>query len=106
MRNYNTTNHMAYPRVTRIEIDYNEQGEPFIIYTEQMAIVDGSGKVCHLKGEATKHRLDLTQIAQPVQVVHPATGEDIVGMTATRQQVELSMLAFVRADQKRRDAEV
>jgi hypothetical protein len=38
-----------------------------------------------------------------VQLVNPATGEYIPGQFVTKQQVMLSLLAFLRADQLRRD---
>lgn len=47
-RNYDTTTHKPYPRITRVEVTYAESGVPSIEYIEQMAIVDADGKVQHL----------------------------------------------------------
>jgi hypothetical protein len=103
-RNYDTTNSRPYPRVTKIEILYPSNGVPQITYVEQMAIVDGDGAVQHLSQGATAHVLDLSLIPQPVQVVHPDTDAQIPGLTVTVDDAELHLLAFLRADQKRRDA--
>ena len=103
-RNYDTTNHKSYPRITEVNIEYGESGRPVIEYVERMAIVDGDGQVRHIDSGATRHTLDLASITEPVQVVHPATGVPIPGQTVTSQQLMLSMLAFLRADQVLRDA--
>ena len=103
-RNYDTTNSLPYPRITDISISYGTDGVPRIEYVEQMAIVDSNGQVHHIGGSASRHPLDLTAITEPVQVVHPATGQPIPGQTVTSQQVMLGLLAFLRADQLRRDA--
>ena len=103
-RNYDTTNKRPYPRVTKIEILYPSNGIPQITYIEQMAIVDADGVVQHLAQGATTHTLDLSLITQPVQVVHPATDVQIPGMPTTSEDTMLRLLAFPRADQKRRDA--
>lgn len=102
-RNYDTTTKKPYPRVTQINIKYPTNGVPQIEYTEQMAIVDGDNVVQHLDGGAFSRTLDLAQITQPVQAVDPATGADIPGVTFTSNAVMLGLLAFLRADQKRRD---
>lgn len=102
-RNYDTTGHKPYTRVTAVSINYSSAGVPSIEYTEQLAVVDGNGVVQHLNAASSRHVLDLGQITEPVQVVHPATGQPIPGMTATQQGVMLGILAFVRADQVRRD---
>lgn len=104
MRNYDTTKGLPYPRITQINITYSENGKPTIEYTERTAIVDASGSVQHIDSGATRHVLNLDAITEPVQIVNPATGEAIPGMTTTGRQVMLSLLAFLRADQKRRDA--
>ena len=103
-RNYDTTNSRPYPRVTHIQINYPATGIPQITYVEQMAIVDGDGTVQHLSQGATTHVLDLSLIPQPVQVVHPSTDAPIPGLTTTADDASLRLLAFLRADQKRRDA--
>jgi hypothetical protein len=104
-RNYDTTSKRPYPRVTRIEIDYSPDGVPRIDYVEQVAIVDADRQVRHLALAPTRHTLDLSTVTEPVQIIHPATGEPIPGQTVTSQQLMLGLLAFLRADQKRRDAE-
>lgn len=103
-RNYDTTNHKPYPRVSRVEITYSEAGAPTIEYIEHMAVVDGDGKVQYLAAQPSRHILDIGAIAEPVQVINPATGLPIPGQVATQQQLMLGMLAFLRADQLRRDA--
>lgn len=104
MRNYDTMTHKPYPRVTEVSIKYATDGTPSITYLERDAVVDGDGKVQHLDSGAQWRTLDLSAITEPVQVVHPDTGADMTGMTATQQQVMLGLLAFLRADQKRVDA--
>lgn len=103
MRNYDTTNGLPYPRVSRIEIDYAEDGTPRVEYVERMAIVDTGGSVRHIDSGVSRHRLDLAAISEPVQMVNPATGEEIPGQTTTVQQTMLALLAFLRADQNLRD---
>lgn len=103
-RNYDTTNHKSYPRITEVNIEYGESGRPVIEYVERMAIVDGDSRVQHLAVQPTRHTLDLGSITEPVQVVHPDTGTPIPGQTVTSQQIMLGLLAFLRADQMRRDA--
>lgn len=104
-RNYDTTNHKPYPRVTSLSISYAQDGTPHIEYVEQMAILDGDNRVQHIDGTARRHVLDLSQITEPVQVVHPATGQPIPGQTVTQQQLMLGLLAFLRAGQNLIDAE-
>lgn len=104
-RNYDTTNHQPYPRVTKIEISYSESGSPVVRYQEQMSVVDGNNQVQHLATQATSHFLDLSQITEPVPLVVPSTGAVIPGQSVTTQQMMLGLLAFMRADQLRRDAD-
>jgi hypothetical protein len=105
MRNYNAAGHKVFPRVPEIRIFYPANGVPHAKYVELMAIVDGDGKVQHTSTGAVEYTIDLHQITEPVQCVDPATGADIPGMTTSRAQLMLGLLAFIRADQKRRDAE-
>ncbi len=104
-RNYDTTTHKPYPRVTRVEIDYSQQGLPTLQYVERMAVVDGENHVQHIDAGATRHTLDLASITEPVKLVHPSTGAEIAGQTVTSQSLMLGLLAFLRADQMRRDAQ-
>lgn len=103
MRNYDTTNHRPYPRVTAISIQYSAAGVPLIEYIEQMAVVDGTGTVQHIDVPSSRHILDLAAITEPVQMVYPATGKAIPGKSVTSEDLQLGILAFLRADQKRRD---
>lgn len=103
-RNYDTTNHKPYPRITLVEIKYDRAGVPTAEYVEQLSIVDGDGKVQDLDDSANRYALDFNSITEPVQHVDPATGEFIHGQLATKQQVTLCLLAFLRADQLNRDA--
>lgn len=105
MRNYDTTNHKPYPRVTEISIEYPESGVPRIEYVERMAVVDSDDVVRHLAVQPTRHILDLSAITEPVQVVNPSTNQPIPGQMVTSQQMVLGLLAFLRADQLRRDAQ-
>ena len=91
--------------MTQINLKYPANGVPQIDYTEQQAIVDTDGNVQHLATGSFNHSIDLTQITQPVQAVDPATGADIPGVSFTSNTVMLGLLAFLRADQKRRDGE-
>lgn len=102
-RNYNTTDHKPYPRITDIAIAYSPAGVPSVQYVEQTAVVDGSGQVHHIGTDATRHTLELSAITEPVQIIHPATGEPIPGQMITSHQLMLGLLAFLRADQLRRD---
>lgn len=103
-RNYDTTGHKPYPRVIEINISYPSVGVPRIEYIECMAVVDGNSTVQHIGASATRHTLDLAFVTEPVEIVHPATGQPIPGQTVTSQQLMLGLLAFLRADQLRRDA--
>ena len=103
MRNYDTTSGLPYPRISRIEIDYAEDGTPRVEYVERMAIVDTGGSVRHIEASVTRHVLDLALISEPVQMVDPATGQAIPGQTTTVVQTMLALLAFLRADQLLRD---
>lgn len=103
-RNYDTTNHKPYPRVTLVEIKYSRTGMPTAEYVEQMSVVDGDGNVQHIDASANRYELDFSSIVEPVQIVDPTTGAAIPGQFATSQQIMLGLLAFLRADQLRRDA--
>jgi len=104
-RNYDTTSHKVFPRVPEIRLFYPANGVPLVRYVELMAIVDGNGNVQHTDAGAVEHTLQIHQFTEPVQCVDPATGADIPGMKTSRAQLMLGLLAFIRADQKRRDAE-
>lgn len=104
-RNYDTTGHKPYPRITDISISYSTAGVPRIEYVEQLAVVDGDDNVQHIGTASTRHALDMGQITEPVQIVNPITGAVIPGQTVTSQQLMIGILAFLRADQVRRDAE-
>lgn len=104
MRNYDTTNHKPYPRVTLIEIKYDREGLPSAEYVEQISVVDGDGKVQHLDASSTRYAIDFNAIAEPVQIVNPINGNPIPGQFTNKQQVLLSLLAFLRADQLLRDS--
>ena len=104
-RNYDTTGHRPYYRIPDFVGGLSTNGTPFMRYVEVRAIVDGDGKVQQLEGPPLSHTMEFDKITEPVQVVDPATGKDIPGMTITKDLLQLYMLAFFRADQKRRDAE-
>lgn len=105
MANYNTTLGLPYTRVCEVSIRDYGNGNLALEYFEKEAMLDANGVVHHLTDKIDKHVLDLALITQPVQAVDPATGDDIIGMTFTSTQILLGILAFIRADQKRRDAE-
>lgn len=102
MANYDTTIGLPYIRVSEVAIRDYGNGNISIEYFEKEALLDANNKVHHLTDVADKYVLDLSQITEPVQAVDPATGADIPGLTFTKQQVFLGILAFIRADQKRR----
>lgn len=102
-RNYDTTNHKPYPRVTLIEIKYDRAGVPTAEYVEQMAVVDGNGEIQHIDGTERRHALNLSLITEPVQVPDPATGKPIPGKFTTREEMMLGLFAFLRADQINKD---
>jgi hypothetical protein len=104
-RNYDTTQHKIYPRVPSVTMQYAESGIPVVEYTERDAVVDGDGAVRHINGGGIQVAMQFDALPDTVQCVNPATGESIPGMMVTKQQVMLGVLAFVRADQLRRDAE-
>ena len=103
-RNYDTTNHKPYPRVTALDIKYDKSGVPSVEYVEQMAVVDGNGEIQHIDESVNRYALEFSLITEPVQLVNPVTGEAIPGQFTTTQQLMLGLLAFLRADQLRRDA--
>jgi hypothetical protein len=102
MVNYNTTLGLPYIRISEISIKDYGNGNMDLVYYENEAIRDTNGIVYHLTDKIQKFALDLSNFAEPVQAVDPATGSDISGMTFTSNQVLLGILAFIRADQKRR----
>lgn len=102
-RNYDTTNGLPYPRVTRIVIDYPESGIPLVEYTEHTAIVDSGGTIRRLNDVGQRIMLQVPPPNEPVQVINPATDADIPGVTTTVQQTMLGITALIRRDQKRRD---
>jgi hypothetical protein len=102
-RNYDTTNGLPFPRGTAIEIAYSASGGIRVEYVEVMAIKDSSNAVQHLDTPPQRHLMDLDAINEPVQLMHPDTGAPIPGQFITKQQLKLHMLAFIRADQVRRD---
>jgi hypothetical protein len=76
-----------------------------IEYVEVMAVVDGNNAVQQLDEPARSYVMDLAKITEPVQIVLPSTGQPIPGQVITAQSLMLGILAFLRADQMRRDAE-
>lgn len=103
-RNYDTTQGLPYPRVTRIVIDYPESGQPTVDYVERAAIVASSGAVCMLDGSGQSYRMQIPTPDKPVQLVSPATGQPIGGTTSVAQLL-LAMTAMIRRDQLLRDGE-
>lgn len=102
-RNYDARESQVFVRVPQVEIRYDKNNVPDITYVELFAIVDGDNKLQHLDGVGVQVRLDINKITEPVQCVDPITGEPIPGMSVTKEQLVLGLLAFIRADQKRRD---
>jgi hypothetical protein len=101
-RNYDTSNGLPYPRVTRIVIDYPESGVPTVDYIERTAIVDSAGTVRMLDGGGQLLRMQLPGPTETVGWVSPATGAPIPGST-TVQELLMGVTAMVRRDQLRRD---
>lgn len=104
-RNYDTTTHKPYPRITRIEIDYAADGAPHVEYVEQMAVVDGDGKVRHIDNTLSRNVLNPMLLNDPAQIVDPNTGIAIAGQMVTQQDLMLGLLAFLRADQIQKETE-
>lgn len=104
-RNYDTTNHKPFPDIIEAVVRYNAAGVQSIEYTEQDAVLDGEGKVRHLSSGTVRYVLDMSKISEPVDCVDLQTGAVIPGMTATSSRLQLDLMAFIRADQRRRDAE-
>ena len=104
-RNYDARDSQVFVRVPQVEIRYDKNNVPDITYVELFAIVDADNKLQHLDGVGVQVKLDISKITEPVQCVHPVTSEPIPGMTVTKEQLVLGLLAFIRADQQRRDAE-
>ncbi|MGL6014372.1 MAG: hypothetical protein ACRC0J_23125 [Shewanella oncorhynchi] len=99
MKKFDTTNHTPYARVTRVEIDYSQDGKPHVEYIERKAVVDGNGNVQHIGAEMVRHDIDFSLLPDVFQVVDPATCEKLDGQTVTVHDVMLGMLAILRADQ-------
>jgi hypothetical protein len=105
-RNYDTTNHKVFPRVTHISISYPESGVPFVTYDEVQAIVDGDNKVQHLVSTPSRYtlQLDPPTFTERIGRVSPPTGNPLPGDTSLHDLM-LDITAVIRNDQKRRDAE-
>lgn len=101
-RNYDTTNNLPYPRVTRIIIDYPESQAPTVDYVERTAIVDSSGAIRMLDGGGQQVRMQVPGATEPVGLVDPATGASIPGST-TVQELLMGITAMIRRDQLLRD---
>lgn len=105
-RNYDTTDYKLFPRVPEIYISYPANGTPQIRYVECVALIDSDGLVQHTVAGAVEHTLQLDKISKTPQCVDPKTGENISGVTTSRKQLMLSLLAFIREDQKLRESEL
>ena len=104
MSNYNTTNGLPYTRIPEISIKDFGNGNLQLEYYEKLALLDANGTVHHLLNDINKFTLDLSKIQEPVQAVDPVTGDDIPGLSFTQNQIFLGIIAFIRQDQKRREA--
>ena len=105
-RNYDTTQHKVFPRVTNIIIQYPESGVPVVTYDEVQAIVDGDGKVQHLVAAPSRYTLQINppSFNDRIGHVNPPTGDSLPGDTSLRDLM-MDITAVIRNDQKRRDAE-
>jgi hypothetical protein len=101
--NFDTTNGLAFPRVSRITIEFDEDGNGLAEYVERMAVLV-DGKVRHLDEPATYHCIKVAaeDMLDSVPMVNPVTGDDI-NQETNGQQLYLVLMAFIRADQKARD---
>lgn len=105
MRNYDSTSKKPYPRVSEVHITYPTEGNPLLTYTERDAIVDADNNV-HFLDTGIRQctvALDLSKRKEPIQIIHPATGNAIPGLTTSLEQIILSITAVIRADQFARD---
>jgi len=103
MRNYDTTNGKPYPRVSRIEIDFAEDGSINGVYHQRTAVVI-DGKVMYIDNPAEEcgFTYSLADYAITAPLVAPSTGADMGG-NVTVGQTLVSILALIRRDQKLRD---
>ena len=104
-RNYDTTTQKPYPRISGVHISYPATGMPLLTYTERDAIVDSDGQVHFLdSGERQcTVEIDMSKRDDPIQIVNPATGAAIPGMTTNIKQIIMCITAMIRADQVARD---
>jgi hypothetical protein len=104
-RNFDTTNGLDWPRVAEIKIEFDEKRNGSAEYVERLAVTV-EGKVRYLEDPKTYHRIEIPfeDMQNPVPMVDPVTGADI-GQTTSGHQLYMVLMAFVRADQKARDAE-
>lgn len=108
-RNYDTTLGLPYPRISKVEIVLDEEGNGSAIYTEKLAVAlpaeDGGKRVHYLESTEARHRIDIaaSDMAKPVPTFHPVTGQQLPG-TTSGQQLYMAALGIIRADQLARDA--
>jgi hypothetical protein len=105
MRNYNTTGHKVFPRVSEIRIFYPANGIPHVRYVERIAVVDGDGRVQHTDASAVEREMRLDRLPEQVQCITPDTRTPIPGKFSTRQDLMLHLLAWINADQELFDAD-
>ena len=102
-KNYDTTNGKPYPRVSRIEIDFAEDGAINGIYHQRTAVViDGKVMYIDTPAESCGFNYSAADYAISAPLVAPSTGADLGG-SVTVGQTLLSILALIRRDQKLRD---
>ena len=105
MRNYDASEvGNPYTRVPEIQISYAPDMSATIKCKEVLAIKTLNGDFLQLSDEGElSFNLSGSDYSESVQIVNPATGADVPGMTVTIQQVMLSILAVIRSRQKIRD---
>ena len=93
-----------YVRVDKISISYNKPNEAVITFNEVEAILTDSGEVLKIKDIGTfTMNVNPWDMDVDLQIVHPATAQDIPGLKTNYQNVMLGILAALRKNQKERD---
>lgn len=101
--NFDTTKGEPYTRIDEVTILYPAEGTVSVMYSEREAIRLRDGSVRFLDTPPVRHAMAIDlDLAVPIQICHPQTGEDIPGQTTTLQALMLGITAVLRRDQKRR----
>lgn len=105
-QNFDTTNGLPWPRVSRIVIELDTDGNGFGEYTERMAVTTTDGAIRYLEDPGTCHNIEIpaSDMTNPVPMVNPATGDNI-GQSTNAQMFYMCALALIRDHQKARESQ-